>query len=233
MKLSFFAKFVGLVVLGLVVVFIIDPLDKTTISTPFLLGIVLMALSLRQSVELVVATSVLYVLLTAFALQVAREYFDSYVHVIPHPYFWMFQRMGLFLLLCTLSIYLARYRTESQRLLKHVQDILAKLPAPVVISDAAGYVVYTNEALNDSFQQKTADLVGKRYVDFFMTDIQEGKAMRYYIELFGGEANKVHDLQITPFHGEKSTTARLTCLGSGSDRVMITVLSGDLNLTAK
>jgi PAS domain-containing protein len=225
MASSFIAKLVGLIVLGLITTFVIDPLDPSTISTPFLLGIVLMGLSLRQSPALVAAASVIYVVLSTYALVDAHQYFATHVYANPHPYFWLFQRLGLFLVVCGLAIYLAYYRTGSQKILAHVQNILAKLPAPVVISDAAGYIIYANEALCSAFNQKTAELTGKRYVDFLMTDIQEGKAMRYYIELFGAEANSIHDVEIKPFDSQTTMKARLTCLGSGPNRVMITVLS--------
>jgi len=225
MKLSFFAKLFVLLILGLIVVFIIDPLDPTTISTPFMLGIILMGLSLRQSTALVVATSFIYLLLTAYALIKAHEYFSAHFYASPHPYFWLFQRTGLFLLVCGMACYLAYYRTDTQRILTHIQNVLAKLPAPVVISDAAGYIVYANEALSAIFKQDPAGLTGKRYIDFLMNDIQEGKAMRYYIEFFGAEANSIHELEIKPFDSETKLKARLTCLGSGSNRVMITLLT--------
>jgi len=227
MNPSFFAKLIGLLIVGLVIVFVIDPLDPSTISTPFLLGIVLMGLSLRQSTGLVTATSLVYSALSCYALIHAQIYFDTHIHAAPHPEFWLFQRMGLFFVVSGLAIYLAHYRTASQRIVEHVQNILAKLPAPVVISDAAGYIIYANEALCMAFQQKVVELTGKRYVDFLMTDIQEGKAMRYYIELFGAEADSIHDLEIRPFDSQHSTKARLTCLGSGPNRVMITVLSSN------
>ena len=231
MNPSFPVKFGGLLILGIITTFVVDPLDPSTISTPFMLGIVLMGLSLRQSVSLVLATSVSYCILTIYALVEARSYYDAHIHLTPHPYFWLFQRLGLFLVVCGLAIYLAHYRTGSQKILEHVQNILTKLPAPVIISDAAGYIVYANEALCGAFQQDSIELMGKRYVDFLMTDIQEGKAMRYYIELFGAETNSVHDIEVRPFDSDHTTKARLTCLGTGPNRVMITVISNGLSQT--
>jgi PAS domain S-box-containing protein len=222
MELSFLAKLVGLLLLGYVVVYFIDPLDPTTISTPFLLGTILMGLSLRQSTSLVLASSLIYSILTVDALIIFHET-NVISHASPHPYFWLFQRVGLFLVVCSMAIYLAYYRTATERTRNHLQDILSKLPAPVIISDATGSIVYANEALSTIFKQKAANLTGKRYVDFLMTDIQEGKAMRYYIELFGDEANSVHELEIKPFDSESKIKTRLTCLGTGSNRVMITV----------
>ncbi|MCE0497371.1 MAG: PAS domain-containing protein [Methylacidiphilales bacterium] len=236
MKLSFFYKLFILLVLGLVVVFVVDPLDPTTVSTPFCLGIVLMGLSLRQDTRLVVLVSLIYSILTVVALLQFHNH-NVAAHVITSPYyashqhflFWLFQRIGLFLVLCAMAIYLSHYRTDTQRILTHVQDILAKLPAPVAISDAAGYIVFANEALRTAFPQEAAELIGKRYVDFFMTDVQEGKAMRYYIELFEEETNRVHEIEVKPANSEREAKikGRLTCLGSGPDRVMITVLSFD------
>lgn len=224
-KLSFLTKALGLLLAGVVVVFIVDPLDPSTISTPFLLGIILMALSLRQSTYLVTTTCFGYSILTAYALISAYLYSASQGHVNPHPYFWLFQRMGLFLVVCALAIYIASYRVDSDRIRARIQNILAKLPAPVVISDAAGYIVYVNEALCQAFKGDASEMMGKRYVDLFMTDIQEGKAMRYYIELFAAPGESVHELEIKPLNSETKTKARLTCLGSGSTRVMITLLS--------
>jgi PAS domain-containing protein len=225
MKPVFFAKIILLFLFGLVVVFIIDPLDETTISTPFLLGIILMGLSLRQSTLLVAATSIIYCFLTVYALIAAHIYFATHTYANPHPYFWLFQRMGLFLVVSGLATYLAHYRTNTQIILSNLQNIMAKLPAPVVVSDAAGYIVYANDALSKAFNRDAGKLKGLRYVDFLMTDIQEGKAMRYYIELFGDQVNEVHELQIKPFESESTVKARLTCLGSGPDRVMITLIS--------
>jgi transcriptional regulator with PAS, ATPase and Fis domain len=227
MKLLFFVKLIVLLIVGLVVEYIIDPLDPSTISTPFLLGIILMGLSLRQSTPVVATTSLIYSAITINALIQFHHYHELQGHVSPHPYFWLFQRVGLFLVLCGLAIYLAYYRTDTQRIVANIQNILGKLPAPVVISDAAGFIIYANDTLSTVFKQSAADIIGKRYVDLFMTDIQEGKAMRYYIELFGDQANSVHELEIKAFYSEAKIKGRLTCLGSRSNRVMITLLSNN------
>ena len=225
MKLSFFAKLIGLTIFGLVVVFIIDPLDPSTISTPFCLGLILMGLSLRQSTSLVVAVSIIYSVLTAYALILFHQYVTANIHVGPHPYFWLFQRIGLFFVVCSMAIYLAYYRTATERTHSHLQDILSKLPAPVAISDAGGFIIYVNDTLCTLFKQSATEIIGKRYVDLFMTDIQEGKAMRYYIEVFSGQDKGIHEIGIRPLGSPIQMTARLICLDTGSNRVMITLLS--------
>ncbi len=224
MKISFFAKLIAVLFLGWLVVFIIDPLDPSTLSTPFCLGLILMGLSLRQSAPLVVSACAIYSIFTAYALISFNRVYSATVHVNPHPYFWLFQREGLFLVLCAMAIYLAYYRTAAERTRSHLQDILSNLPAPVVISDATGFIIYANETLRKVFKP-TSKIVGKRYVEAFMGDIQEGKAMRYYIEVFSGHDKGIHEIGVRPFGGAMPMTARITCLGTGPSRVMITVLS--------
>jgi len=220
----FLGKIFTLFVIGLIVLFIIDPLDPSTISTPFLLGIILMGLSLRQNTPLVAVTSVIYSALTVYALVSFHRYHEHEGHITPHPYFWLFQRMGLFLVLCALAIYLAYYRTSTQRILVHFQDILTKLPTPIVISNAVGDIVYVNDVLSSLLKYQKTNIVGKSYIDFFMPDIQEGKAMRYYIEIFEDPSDDFHEIEIKPFESESLMKARFKCLGTGPNRVMVTVL---------
>jgi PAS domain-containing protein len=224
MNVSFVIKLIGLVFIGLGVVFVVEPLDPSTTSAPFLLGIILMALSLRQSTGLVVATSVIYSGMTIYDLITFIDYVGLHLHPVYHPGFWLFQRMGLFLVVCAMAIYLAFYRVSTQSMLGHVQTVLAKLPSPVVISDATGNIVYANEALASIFKQNAAGMIGKRYVEVLLADIQEGKAMRYYIEIFADAENTVHELEIKPSDNATKMKARLTCFGAGTNRVLITVI---------
>jgi len=225
MKLSFFAKFIALLIIGLVVAFVIDPLDPSTVATPFCLGIIIMGLALRQDASLVVAVSLIYSVLTLIALIQFFHYHEIHGHVGPHPYFWLFQRAGLFFVVCSLAVYLAYYRTATERTRAHLQDILSKMPAPVVISDATGIIIYANDALCGAFKQPATEIIGKRYVDLFMTDIQEGKAMRYYIEIFSGQDQGIHEIEVQPFDDSILKTARFICVGTGPSRVMISLFS--------
>ena len=224
MNVAFFTKLVGLVILGLVVIFWVEPLDPSTTSAPFLLGIILMALSLRQSTALVVAASIIYSGLTVYDLIAFVDYVSTHLHPVIHPAFWLFQRMGLFLVVCAMAIYLAFYRVSTQSMLGHVQNILTKLPSPVVISDATGHIIYANEAFAGVFKQKAAEFIGKRFVEVVLSDIQEGKAMRYYIEIFADQENTLHELEIKPSEDGAKMKARLTCFGTGTNRVLITVV---------
>jgi len=221
MKLSPIIASVLSILLALLVIFVIDPLDPTTFSTPFLLGIILMWLSLRQEAWVVLVITVCYCVLDCYA---TFWFLGSFRHPAEHPYFWFFQRFGLFLVVSIMAVYLSYHREQADKNLDHIQTVLGKLPAPVVISDAAGYITYVNEALCNFFGQSSASLVGKRYLDLFMTNIEEGKAMRYYIELFGEVNPNAPEVELVTSVGPASVKAALTCLGAGSHRNMITVL---------
>ena len=210
--------------MGLITVFVIDPLDTSTVSTPFLLGIILMALSLRNGTGLVVAVSFLYTVLTVVALIRFQEYMMTHVHVPLHPLFWLFQRSGLFVVLCGLSIYLAYYRTDTERILNRLRTILGKLPAPVILSDASGNIVYANEAVKPLLRSTPAEIIGSSYFDFILTDSTKGKSIRSYFDLFEMDTNGIFDLEVCPFGQPNRATAQLICLGTGPNRVMITVL---------
>src|SRR5208282_1636116 len=114
--------------LALSVVFVIDPLDPSTFSTPFCLGMILMWLSLRQKAWVVLLITVCFCALDFYA---TIWFLGNFRHATPHPWFWFFQRFGLFLVVCVMSVYLSYHREESDRNLEHIQTILSKLPAQV------------------------------------------------------------------------------------------------------
>jgi len=224
LNLSTVSKFFIALILGLVTVYVIDPLDPSTVSTPFCLGIVLMGLSLRQSTSLVVAVSLVYSVLTVIALIQFHHYHDIHVRVSPHPYFWLFQRMGLFVVLCGLAIYLAHYRTDTERTLTQLRSILSKLPVPVILSDASGNIVYANDAVTSVLDESPSQITGKSYFNYFLTERMKGKSIRAYFELFDAETNGIYKLEVGPLGSAKKMDAQLNCLGTGRNRVMITVL---------
>ncbi len=222
MKLSPVVTFALSILLALFAIFVVDPLDPSTLSTPFLLGIILMWLALRQDAWVVLCIAIAYCLLDFYA----TDWFlgvASKTNYVPHPLFWFYQRFGLFLVVATMSVYLSFHREEAARNLNHVQTVLGKMPAPMLISDATGFITYVNEAFCTFFGKPAAELLGKRYVDLLMSETQEGKAMRYYIELFGDTSDSVHEVELRVAINNLSTKGYVICLGQGSKRSMITV----------
>ncbi len=233
LKLSFTLTFLIALFLGLVSVFLIDPLDRTTVSTPLCLGIVLMGLSLRQRPTLVAAVSAVYFLLTIYALIQFHRYYVVNIHASEHPYFWLFQRSALFVVICGMSIYLSYYRTDTERNLSRFRSLLRNLPAPVMLSDAAGNIVYANEALAPFLRQSSSEIMGKSFFNFFTRSKMKGEFIRFYFDLFDGETNGTYELEIQPFGENHKINAQMTCIGSGPNRVLITVLENSDKLSAQ
>jgi len=221
MKLPPFAALTISVLLAILVVFVVDPLDPSTFSTPFCLGMILMWFSLRQTAWVVLCVAICYCFLDFYATDL---FLDRSPNPVPHPYFWFFQRFGLFFVVLVMAVYLSYHREQTTKNIEHIRTVLSKLPAPVVISDAAGYVTYVNEALCAFFGQASENLIGRRYPELFMTNIEEGKAMRYYIELFGDDNPNAPEVDLVTCVNSSSVKAGLTCLGKGKYRNMITVL---------
>jgi PAS domain-containing protein len=227
LRLSSFFKFLIAFLLGLISVFVIEPLDRSTVSTPLCLGIVLMALSLRQSTYLVAAVGLTYIALTIYALIQFQHYYSAHFQAPPHPYFWLFQRSALFVVLCGMSIYLAHYRTDTGQILSRFRAILGKLPVPVLLSDATGNIVYVNDALTSILHQSPSEITGKSFFNFFTRTKMKGEFIRFYFELFEAETNGTYELEVHPFGAANKINAQMTCLGSGPNRVLITVLENN------
>jgi hypothetical protein len=224
MERFFFLKFLLALILGLMVTYVFDLLDVSALSAPLCLAIVLMVVSLRQSPSLVVAISLVYILLVTYSAFYLL-YHSNRPH-LPFPYsaFGLVQRLGVFIVVCAMAIYMSFYRSTTEQLLADVRNTLSKLPIPVVMSDARGFIIYTNESLNASLKYLPPDLTGRKYIDVFMPDVHEASAWRSYKKLFGDEGDNIHQIEVTPVGGSAPLLARLTCHGTGARRTLVTVL---------
>ena len=223
-KRSISFNFLFALLLGLGVVLGFDQLDVSALSSPVCLALVLMGISLRQTPAFVTLISLVYFLLVTYSALYFLHHSNPFHVPLSIRLFGLVQREGVFAVVCAMAIYMAFYRAISDQMLADVRTTVSKLPVPVVISDAEGFITYTNESLNDSLEYLPHDLVGKKYVDFFMPTVPEGKAMRRYVELFGSASNSVHEIDLMPFGSTVPMLARLTCHGTGSKRSLITVL---------
>jgi len=210
--------------LGLVMLYVFDRLNVSALSYPVCLSIVIMGISLRQNPTLVVAISVLYVVLVT----VSSVYFLYHSNPYHVPFqirlFGLVQREGVFMVVCAMAIYMSLYRISSEQMIADLERTFSKIPVPVVISDGTGLITYVNASLTASFIHLPKDIIGKRYTDFFMPGIAEGKAMRFYIELFGDETDQPKEIDLIPFGETESVFSRIICHGDGYKRSLITVL---------
>ncbi len=220
----FYLQFLLALLLGLLLLCLLDSLDVSALSYPVCLSIVLMGISLRQSPSLVVAVSVVYaVLVTCSAFYFL--YHSNPFHVpFANRLFGLVQREGVFIVVCAMAINMSFHRTASERAFSDLEKTLDKIPIPVVISNEADFIVYTNECLRSSFKYLPSDLVGKRYTDFFLPGMEEGKKMLFYIQLFGDDVASFKEIDIVPFGETAPMLARVICHTNGLERNLITVL---------
>jgi PAS domain-containing protein len=181
-----------------------------------------MGLSLRQSPTFVVAIGFAYLLLVTVSSIYFLTYYNPYHVPLSNRLFGAIQREGVFVVVISMAVYLSSYRTATERALSDLRNTLSNLPVPVVVSDAAGLIIYANEALFRFFKHIPQDIVGKNYTDFFMIGISYSKAMRRYITLFETGTNTLSDIDIMPFGETVPILARLSCHGVGSNRTLIT-----------
>ncbi len=224
MQRAFFIRLSLALLVGLVLIYVFDSLKVSALSYPVCLSIVVMGVSLREKPMLVVAISTVYIVLVTYSALYFLYHSNPFNVPLTNRVFGLVQREGVFIVVCAMGIYLSFYRNAAERTLADLQNTLSKIPVPVVISDGGGYIIYVNDSLKGSFENFPPDLIGKRYIDFFMPGISEGHAMRYYIELFSAQATDVHEIDVVPFGYTNPMRARLTCHGSGMKRTLITVL---------
>jgi PAS domain-containing protein len=212
--------------------YVFDRLNVSALSYPVCLSIVIMGISLRQNPALVLVISLFYIVLVTCSSFYFLYHSNPYHVPFPNRLFGLVQREGVFLVVCAMAVYMSLYRVASEQQLGDLEKTFRKIPVPVVISDGAGFITYANESLKASFKCLPQDLVGKSYPDIFMPSIAEGKAIRFYIELFGDDTDSVREMDITPLGESVPMLARIVCYGEGYKRSLITVLQ-PRNSTAK
>jgi PAS domain-containing protein len=217
-------KFLLALILGLALLYVLDRLEVSALSFPVCLSIVIMGISLRQKPALVLAISFSYVVLVAFSALYFLYHSNPYHVPFPIRLFGLVQREGVFIVVCAMAVYMSFYRVASEQQLADLEKTFSKVPVPVVISNGAGYITYANESIKETFKYLPQDLIGKRYTDFFMPGIAEGKAMRFYIELFAESNDTPKEIDLVPFGESIPLCARIICHGDGYKRSLITVL---------
>lgn len=132
----------------------------------------------------------------------------------------LFVRLGSFAVGAAIAFNLARYRLRLARHSAETLEVLTSLPVPVVVADAAGYVQFVNQAAERLLGARP----GERFVEVVMSDVEEGKAMRFYIEFFEERAERSDGVQVRPRGASRPMQARMICLGQGKERRLVVVL---------
>lgn len=207
--------------LAVAAILLIDSLVAHVTITPILLALLLIGLALIFRPAYVVT----YALLTTFADVFALRYMQPFDAGSQHEWLTLLTRIVSYTLGCLMAVLISLYRCRSKTSLQQTFEIVTKVPIPIIVSDAAGYITMANDAAARFMDRAPEELLGQRYVHFFGTDADEGKAMRAYIEFFENPAKTASTVRLI-IRTEPAATldARVICVGDSDDRSMITLL---------
>lgn len=169
--------------------------------------------------------SMLAVLLTG-VVYYALRYGQPFHPDDPTDWMRLIVRISSFLSTSLLAIFFSAYRLRSQRHLAQTFSILKQMPAPIIVSDAAGYITFANEAAAKFLGSSLRDIAGQQYVRIITSYQNEGDAMRSYIDFFENPiAHSEETLLLQREQGLYPISAKLICIGSSENRYLVTVLS--------
>jgi PAS domain S-box-containing protein len=135
-------------------------------------------------------------------------------------------RLGSFGIACSLAILFSAYRLRSARLASQTLDVLRRMPAPVIVSDAAGIVRFANRAASELLGRAQNELEDASYLALLMSDEDEGTASRAYRAAFEGSTDKTHEIVLSPRAGAGGKlTAQTATIGERENRLLVTLVN--------
>lgn len=223
MKISINTPTLTLLVLlvAAAVFFLVDPIFGDVTFVPLALSVGVLVLSFRLPPARLVLWACIYGLLVLYVFtrgnMLNPEEWQSWLKLV--------LRVIFFATACIMGVLYSHARQTLNKSLGWVVDVLGKMPVPLVVSDAAGYAVFASEEAEVFLGFPHGGIEGKRFVELFMADVDEGKAMRFYIEMFEDYSATAQQVNLGIGGRETvSVPARLICLGIGGERRLVTVL---------
>lgn len=209
---------------GLVLVtgiFVLDLQIDTLVVSPFFCALTLLALAfVLQPLELGLASALMGAVV--FCSLVYNQQFR-----LGNPEMeWLrvLLRLGSFASACTLAILFSRYRLHSARMTGQTFEVLRRIPAPVIVSDAYGKIRFANTAAVHLFGEGSQDLVGVSYLRLLLNQSDEGSAGRLYREAFEGSAAGDRTIQLFPQKGGH-LRAHTASIGERENRLLVTLIA--------
>lgn len=130
-----------------------------------------------------------------------------------------------------LAVAMNRYLFKINQHNRHLVEMLYELPCPVVVSDAAGALLFSNRKASKMLEKDERDLLGQSFFAFFISSEQRGNAIQSYMRLTDEEQPReveltlATDLEHRPIHATQipmdltSAKCVVTALEFGGDRV--------------
>ncbi len=135
-------------------------------------------------------------------------------------------RMASFILACVAALLFGVFRRKACFAEDRTLQVLKNIPVPLFISDATGLISFANRPGREIFEDFDCQLGIEKWSSLMMADTDEGSATRKYMQYFSQMSSVPSTVSLTlatPLR--RTTVANLLCLGSGDNKIMITVLA--------
>lgn len=205
-------------ILATVIVCILDCQIAALTFTPFFSSLVMLTLAFVLSPAWLFRVALILCVAVFFSLRYQSSGVDDH-------YSWLriALRLGSFGIASTLAILFSLHRVYVSRLSIQMRDVLLKMPAPVVISDAYGIVKFANSMAGELLGRSPDEMVGESYILMLMSKEDADSAHRRYHDIFEKCETKSRQVSLTIGGNLKQKlTADVVSIGDRSNRLLIT-----------
>jgi hypothetical protein len=123
-----------------------------------------------------------------------------------------------------LAVAMNRYLFKINLHNRHLVEMLHKLPCPVVVSDAAGALLFSNRKASEMLQKDEQDLLGQSFFTFFVSSEQRGNAIQSYMKLTDEDQPREVELTLTTDHEHRPLHATQIPVDLTSAKCVVTAL---------
>ena len=202
-------------------VFILDLGANTLAVTPFFCAITLLALAFVLRPLEIAGTSLLMSVLLSLSLIYLQQFRNGDPHI---EWIRVLLRLGSFAAATVLAMLFSRYRLYSARMTDQTFEVLSRMPAPVIVSDAYGQIRFANNAAIQLLSKDSRNLRGVSYTRLLLTESEEGSADRIYRKVFEESASKHRSITLS--HGAgMQLSAHTASIGERENRLMVTLVA--------
>ncbi len=211
---------VAVVTAAVLSVLVLDPLVSEITFVPFLLGFALVVLAFRLPPWRLGIWCGIFSLLVLLSLMRLEWFYAGDAMA----WLRLFLRLGVFLSSCALAILLSITRARHVRIMHQQMETMVRLPVPLVVANGAGAIIFASDEALALLRLDRAEVLNANFPALFMTDLQEGDAMRLFIELMEDQQVPVKTLELSVRGLPDKVPAKLLCFGFGKDRRAVCVL---------
>lgn len=210
--------------LALVVIVVVDRAVGSVLLAPTLDIFLLAVLAVRLEPKAVTRWFVITSLVTIYSLADNAGYAAS-------PDFspgTVAVRSISFLASGLLAVTMNRYLFNLNQNNRHLVEMLNQLPCPVVVSDAAGALLFSNRKAAEMLKKEEREMIGKSFFAFFASSEQRGNTVQNYIKLTDEEQPREIELALaTDAEGERTYHATQIPMDLTGEKCVVTAIEGE------